>query len=69
MDAGPGTSFPDANFEGEGKKMTTSRNADQISNWQQNILSGVSALEGSRQAQFIDYSIVEESYELLPSGD
>lgn len=49
--------------------MTTSRNADQISNWQHNILSGVSALEGSRQPQFIDYSIVEESYELLPSGD
>ena len=30
---------------------------------------GVTALEGFREAQSIDYSTAEESYELLPSGD
>jgi len=42
------------------------------SNWQTGngqISSGFSALEGSREPQFIDYSLIEESYELLPSGD
>jgi hypothetical protein len=69
MDAGP-EATPDANFEGEDKKMTTSKNSNwQTSDWQHLISGGVTALEGSRQAQFIDYSIVEDSYELLPSGD
>lgn len=41
----------------------------QISNWNHIVNGGVTALEGAREAQFIDYSFVEESYELLPSGD
>lgn len=58
---------PDKNFRGEDKEMTTSTSNRQPSNWQHT--SGFTALEGSREAQFNDYSIVEESYELLPSGD
>ena len=47
--------------------MTTSKNTGQTSNWQEN--NGVTALEGFREAQDIDDSSEEESYELLPSGD
>jgi hypothetical protein len=50
--------------------MTTSKNADQqVSLWQHNIRSGATAIEGLRRAQFRDHSIVEETYELTPSGD
>jgi len=49
--------------------MTTANTNQQTHNRQHNLRSGILALEGSREAQFIDYSIVEESYELLPSGD
>ena len=50
--------------------MTTSKK----SNWQIGISAGTircgfTAIEGLTEPQFIDYSIVEESYELLPSGD
>ena len=41
----------------------------QTGSWQKSITGGFTAIEGSREAQFIDYSVVEESYELLPSGD
>jgi hypothetical protein len=59
----------EANFSGEDKQMTTSNSNRQTSNWQHNAVSGVTATEGSRVAQFIDYTNMEESYELLPSGD
>ncbi len=49
--------------------MTTSNSNRETGNWQHSILNGITATEGSRVAQFIDYTIVEESYELLPSGD
>jgi len=50
--------------------MTTSNSNRDITNiWQHNVLSGITATEGAREAQFIDYTNVEESYELLPSGD
>jgi hypothetical protein len=49
--------------------MTTSNSNRETGNWQRNNLNGVTATEGSRVAQIIDYTIVEESYELLPSGD
>ena len=50
--------------------MTTSKNANQqTSNRQHEVLRGVSAVEGSQQAQFVDQVNAEESYELLPSGD
>ena len=42
------------------------------SNWQNHngqIHGGFSALEGTREPQFVDYANAEESYELLPSGD
>lgn len=49
-------------------KMTTSNNVNwQTSNLQYN--NGVTALEVLREAQDIEYSSLEESYELLPSGD
>jgi hypothetical protein len=41
----------------------------QPSNWHAVITGGFAAIEGSREAQFIDYTDTEESYELLPSGD
>ncbi|MFZ1919412.1 MAG: hypothetical protein WAU58_17705 [Terriglobales bacterium] len=49
--------------------MTTSHSNRETRNWQHNNLSGITATEGSRLPQFIDYATVEESYELLPSGD
>jgi len=49
--------------------MTTSKNFNRQNNWEQHIRGGVTALEGFREAQSIDYSTMEESYELLPSGD
>jgi hypothetical protein len=48
--------------------MTTSTNL-QNNNRTHTVRNGVTALEGFREAQIIDYSIIEESYELLPSGD
>ena len=61
--------IPAANFESEEKQMTTSKNSNRQNNWEHHIRGGVSALEGFREAQSIDYSTMEESYELLPSGD
>ena len=49
--------------------MTTWKNSNRQDNWTAQIRGGVSALEGFREAQSIDYSTMEESYELLPSGD
>jgi len=49
--------------------MTTAKNSNRQNNWEHLIRGGVTALEGLREAQAIDYSTVEESYELLPSGD
>jgi hypothetical protein len=49
--------------------MTTSNSNRETGNWQHNTFNGITATEGLRVAQFIDYTIVEESYELLPSGD
>jgi hypothetical protein len=48
--------------------MTTSKSTYrwQTSNSQRD--SGVTAVEGG-EAQYIDHSLEEESYELLPSGD
>lgn|SRR5208283_5838659 len=56
-------------FLGEDEHMTTSNSNRETGNWQRNNFSGITATEGSRVAQFIDYTTVEESYELLPSGD
>jgi hypothetical protein len=48
--------------------MTASKNvASQTNNWQHH--NGFTALECFREAQYIDHSSEEESYELLPSGD
>ena len=55
-------------FLGEDEQMTTSNSNRETGNWQ-HISNGITATEGPRVAQFIDYTTVEESYELLPSGD
>ena len=47
--------------------MTTSNSNRETGNWQNS--NGITATEGPRVAQFIDYTAMEESYELLPSGD
>ncbi len=50
--------------------MTTSKNSNRKANEEQSFSrAGVTAMEGARHAQVIDYAHVEESYELLPSGD
>jgi len=49
--------------------MTTSNSNGQTRNWQSSTRNGITATEGFRAAQFVDYSNTEESYELLPSGD
>jgi hypothetical protein len=54
---------------GEDEQMTTSNSNRETGNWQRNDFNGITATEGSRVAQFIDYTTMEDSYELLPSGD
>ena len=50
--------------------MTTSkRSIWQIGKSEGTIGCGFTAVEGLTEPQFIDYSIVEENYELMPSGD
>jgi hypothetical protein len=50
--------------------MTTSKNSNRKNNERPNLSrGGVTAMEGARPAQVIDYTHLEDSYELLPSGD
>jgi len=44
--------------------MTTSKNAEQ-----NNAFGRLSAIEAPQRAEVIDHSIVEDTYELLPSND
>jgi hypothetical protein len=67
LDAGPESSRDKT--QGEEDEMTTAKSFNRQKTWDGQVRAGVTALEGSRKAQFIDYSRVEESYELLPSGD
>lgn len=49
--------------------MTTSTSNRQINNWQGGITNGATALESSTETGLTDDPNVEETYELLPSGD
>ena len=50
--------------------MTTLNNSEQqISNWQHNGLSDAFVIASPERAETIDRSLVEDTYELLPSGD
>ena len=48
--------------------MTTSTSNRQTINWHC-IITNITALEGSTEPQFTHETMIEETYELLPSGD
>jgi hypothetical protein len=49
--------------------MTTSTSNRQTINSHGMLTIGFPKFEGPREAQLIDYAAIEETYELLPSGD
>jgi hypothetical protein len=50
--------------------MTTLNNSEQqTSNWQHNGVRDAFVVASPQRAEIIDHSLVEDTYELLPSGD